>query len=357
MNYKLFIICSIVIICIIILIVFLTTKKKEKFENNCPYSSPDIPCKIDMAKYNSLSKQLNAYVPKKDGKYTDNSNYNTKGLVNDVLEADETYTKICCQLALITAKNCNFGIGDVIVDPLMVLKPFLKDATVVVPDKNSQTGKVVNYLDFLSKVLQSLGYTKDQIDNDQYLSKIVGLGMNQIFYQGWFDGQFVPHLRSDLHGEMVAMNLLEDAIASIPFQTQCFQTRSPPGLKLYTQLESCSQCTSRLASSSISEVVYAGPDNGGGMSHALCNLPPVFQQLVDKQIIGPAKISDELIELCFQSFYISIAEAGIKQNNRFAGCETGTCPSYDYCKPWLSQAVSQRAQYDLQGFAPMDAGR
>ncbi len=290
-----------------------------------------------------LKTRVDKYKPMKDNSIDKDGNV--------IKHADEVYLKVCCQLALRSVALGNFGIGVVIADPKLKLKPHLQNATVLLDD-----GSNVHYLSFVKKMLQSLGYPDP--DSDPYLSKIVGVGLNQIFYSGYFGTDGKPHVRSDRHGEMVSMDLLEDAISSVPYEKD-FQTRMPEGLELYTQLESCPMCMARLASSSISAVYHGAPDNGGGMVHKLCDLPPIFIGLTNVQKYAPASISgnlggpngkkNALIQICFDCFGINVGTVGTKQNNRAYGCQT-TCPQMKYCRPTTSPEMVKRAGYNLSGF-------
>ncbi len=299
------------------------------------YKKPPVP--PQPSAYRALKKKVDSYQPLPDGVDDDG---------NVIEHADEVYMKICCQLALRGVSNGNFGIGVVVVDTQNRLKPHLKNATVFV------NGKKYNYLKFLNAMLQSLGYSH----NDKYLDKIVSLGPNQIFHQGFFEGQTTPHVRSDRHGEMVAMDILEDAIASIPYETE-FQTRMPGGLILYSQLESCCMCVGRLASSSISEIRHGSADNGGGMVHKMCDLPPIFIGLTSTQRWTPARISAKvngstangMVKLCNECFDINVGVVGTKQNNRAYGCPA-KCPHFKNCYPDVDPLIIKRASYDLSGF-------
>jgi tRNA(Arg) A34 adenosine deaminase TadA len=288
----------------------------------------------------ALKKRVDAYKPLPDGKDADG---------NIIKHSDEVYLKVCCQLALRSASLGNFGIGALIVDPLNKLKPHLKDATVVV------NGQQTHYLSFVEKMLNSLGYNNPE--SDSILNKVVGVGLNQVFHSGFFGNDGKPRVRSDRHGEMVGMDLLEDAVSSVPHYEQEYQNRMPEGLKLYTQLESCPMCMSRLASSSISAVYHGAPDNGGGMVHKLCDLPPIFIGLTSVQTYAPAYISgnikgdkkNSLIQLCFDCFGVNVATVGTKQNNRAYGCPQN-CPEKDYCRPTTDPRMIKRMGYNLSGF-------
>ncbi len=305
------------------------------YQNVYPSSPLELP---SISKYQSLKQHVDAYQPQPDGVDQDG---------NHIEHADEIWMKICCQLAVRAVSNNNFGIGVVIVDPLMKLKPHLANATVMI------MGKRIHYLSFVKHMLESLGYTN--VDHDPHLSQIVSVGVNQIFNEGWFEHQFVPHARSNAHGEMMSMDILEDAISTVPYEKE-YQTKMPQGLRMYSQLESCMMCVGRLASSAISEVRHGASDNGGGIVHKLCALPPIFIGLTSGQIWQPARItgkvdgsvSNSLIHLCNETFNVNVASVGTKQNNRLFGCPQ--CPNFKYCFPENSPQMVKRMTYDLPGF-------
>jgi len=344
-NIQILVVLIVVIILALVLTLYFTQKKEKYiFSYDQIYNQPKknlFSTNNPDADYTALKSRVDGYVPLQDGVDTDK---------NVIKYADEIYMKICCQLALRSAKLENFGIGCVIVDPLNSLKPKLKNATVVIQ------GKTVNYLVFIKTLLQSLSPEYINYETDPYLNKIVGLGLNQIFNFGFFENQKTPHVRSDRHGEMVSMDLLEDAISTTPYEKE-FQIRMPEGLKLYTQLESCPMCMSRLASSSISEVLHGAPDNGGGMVHKLCSLPPIFIGLTNTQKFTPASVSgningnkqNTLIQLCMDCFGLTVGTVGTKQNNRVFGCPEN-CPDYKYCLPAADPDIFTRSGYDLSGF-------
>lgn len=338
-------IAALIIVGIVIGLIMYNKKEKFVYSYKNIYNIPQfmLTGSPQNNAYDDLKKRVDGYEPMENGKDADG---------NSILKEDEVYMKICCQLALRAASLGNFGIGCVIVDPLNVLKPKLQDAYIYIDNKRT------NYLKFIEDVILSLSseYTTDKLRNDIYLKKIVGIGLNQLFNHGFFENKSTPHVRSDRHGEMVAMDLLEDAISSTPYEKE-FQVRMPQGLKLYTQLESCPMCMSRLASSSISAVYHGGPDNGGGMVHKLCSLPPIFIGLTNVQKFAPAKVSgnvkgdkkNSLIQLCFDCFGLTVGVVGTKQNERAYGCPD-KCPDYNYCLPMADKDMFTRSGYDLSGF-------
>lgn len=326
------IIIFIILSSIVPIILLLTYRKKESFLN---------PSMQD------LKKQIDDYVPLDDGK---------DKWGNPVALVDEVCMKICCQLALRAASNGNFGIGVVIYDSKGDLRDMLNGAFLM-DDPQVGKGKVM-YDDFLKQMLNALdaSYSDPNHPHRTILDRIVGVGQNQLFTQGLLTDP-VPHVRSDRHGEMVAMDLLEDAIASLPDQESKFQVTFPKGVILFTQLESCGMCMSRLVSSSIEQVRNGAADYGGGFVHKACGYPPVFIGLMDMQIWTTALVSgnkddpqnpEHLIGLCNQTFGINIADVGTKQNKR--GCTADGCPNYKYCYPDRNPDIVNRTKFDVAGF-------
>ena len=333
---------EIILLVLVAIVVIMFCCKKGKKDHFSPVTSKAIK---------DMETIVRKYAPKADGK---------DKWGNDVLLVDEVCMKICCQLALKAAANGNFGIGCCVYDRVGTLSSMLKDSFLM-DDPQVGAGKIM-YKDFLSQMLKSLdpAYLDPKHPHRGILDRIVGVGFNQLFTQGLLADP-KPHVRSDRHGEMVTMDLLEDAIASVQSSEDKFQTKFPDGAVLYTQLESCPMCTGRLISSSIGEARYGAADNGGGMTSRSCGLPPVFIGLMNKQKYGPAKVSgnpaepanpEHLIGLCNSSFLVNIGDVGAKQSNRACNMKDGKadCPNFQYCTPDRSPAVLGRAAFDLQGY-------
>ena len=66
------------------------------------------------------------------------------------------------------------------------------------------------------------------------------------------------------------------------------------GYTLYTSLESCPMCLSRLITSGIGKILYAAPDPTGGMIHKMKDLPEVWTQLAQRQVFGRAQCTQDL---------------------------------------------------------------
>jgi cytosine deaminase len=120
--------------------------------------------------------------------------------------------------------------------------------------------------------------------------RVVIEGHNQVFY---------PYFRSDRHGEMVVINSFEHKHKG----KQSLETYA-----LYSSLESCPMCLTRLITSGIGKVSYVAPDMTGGMVHKIDDLPEVWHQLSENQLFDQAKCSKDLIDVAFQIFLLNAEE-------------------------------------------------
>lgn len=215
-------------------------------------------------------------------------------VVQPSMYPDDQYMKICCQQALLAVKQGNFGIGNCIVDTLGTL-----------------TGVP---------------------------GTVVGVGHNQLMY---------PYFRSDGHGEMVTLDEFEEKLANGFFgRVYGSSDPLPAGLTLYTQLESCQMCLARIANSGIARCLYGAPDNGGGAVHLMCQLPPTYISLLNRQKHDVARVSPEMIQLCFDAFNINVGEVATKLNAR-SGPNT---VQQGYCLPQYGSAVRSTELYDVSGY-------
>jgi cytosine deaminase len=118
---------------------------------------------------------------------------------------------------------------------------------------------------------------------------------------------FVPYFRSDRHGEMVVMDAFEESNQNVT---------SMVGYTLFTSLESCPMCLARLITSGVATVKYLAPDSQGGMVHLMGNLPPVWQELAQRQTFPQANCSPLLIQSAFEIFMINADALNTKIVNR-----------------------------------------
>lgn len=116
---------------------------------------------------------------------------------------------------------------------------------------------------------------------------IVERGHNHVFH---------PHFRSDIHAEMDAMNKFEDRFTHVANMRD---------YTLFTSLEPCPMCLTRLITSGIGRVYHAAPDVESGMVSRLECLTPVWVELAKSQVFEQADCSPELSEIALQVFLVT----------------------------------------------------
>ena len=117
--------------------------------------------------------------------------------------------------------------------------------------------------------------------------KVISVGHNLVYS---------PHFRSDLHGEMVALNLFENEHPEIT---------TLEGYTLYTSLESCPMCLVRLISSGINAILHVSPDPRAGMVGMINFLPPLWRELSTRQTFARAACSEELSKAALEIMLIN----------------------------------------------------
>lgn len=101
-----------------------------------------------------------------------------------------------------------------------------------------------------------------------------------------------PYVRTDQHAEMNALTEFEEKYRHLSNRL---------GFTLYTSLECCPMCTTRLINSGIRQVYYAASDPECGMVEMIENMPPFWTRMINsrepKQVFAKAKCSTELSEV------------------------------------------------------------
>jgi tRNA(adenine34) deaminase len=122
--------------------------------------------------------------------------------------------------------------------------------------------------------------------------------------------QFEPYFRSDLHAEMDLLNRYEDSVkgrrqgrGTMPTAEQ----RKIEDLALYTSLEPCPMCLTRIINIGVKKVYFAVSDPTGGMAYKLGDLPPFWRDRASGQVFEPARCSSELRQLARRLFRHSMA--------------------------------------------------
>ncbi len=127
---------------------------------------------------------------------------------------------------------------------------------------------------------------------------IVAKGHNQVFY---------PYFRSDRHGEMVVMNQFEEQYPNIT---------TMGGYTLYTSLESCPMCLTRLITSGCGTVLHVADDPIGGMVYLQKKLPPVWRELAQNRQFRLAKSSQKIKEAAQSIFLLNLEQLNQRLNQR-----------------------------------------
>ncbi len=119
-----------------------------------------------------------------------------------------------------------------------------------------------------------------------------------------------PYLRTDMHAEMHAVTCLEKRYH---FHSQDQVDAKLKGSKLFSSLEPCPMCLSRLILSGVSEVYYAADELKGGMAHLVHQMPEIWQHIARERgkVFQKADCSPELEAFAWELF-IKSAEAGGK---------------------------------------------
>ncbi len=125
--------------------------------------------------------------------------------------------------------------------------------------------------------------------------------------------QYVPYFRSDLHAEMDLLDRYEEKMkltrSSDPNNPTFRNPRNMKGIVLYTSLEPCPMCITRIINSGVKEVYYAATDEEGGMAQRFDNLPPSWKRMGEGMVIKPARCSPELRALAarlFRPMYMAV---------------------------------------------------
>lgn len=118
--------------------------------------------------------------------------------------------------------------------------------------------------------------------------------------------QYEPYFRSDLHAEMDLLDRYEERSrltrSRDPRDATYRNPRNMKGIVLYTSVEPCPMCLTRIINSGLKELYYAAPDEDGGMSRRIESLPPSWKRMAEGMIHGPARCSPRLKALAASLF-------------------------------------------------------
>ncbi len=120
--------------------------------------------------------------------------------------------------------------------------------------------------------------------------EIVAMGHNEVFN---------PTFRSNAHAEMVVMD---------KFEKQFRDKQDLSDFVLYSSLESCPMCMTRLTIAGVGKVLHLAWDENGGMVHLKEGLPEIIREFAKKQDFSLASCSKELKDAAWRIFDVSREE-------------------------------------------------
>ncbi len=184
---------------------------------------------------------------------------------------------------------------------------------------------------------------------------------------------YITRLDSHAHGEMCVLDAFEEKLSrgcydktssNYEFDSASpidFRKRSdvigygmPDNIVLFTQLNSCQMCLSRIGNAGISRCYWLAPDTAGGLAHKLCDSVPAYFNMLNRQIHDVADVSPELIQFAFQAFagpdakWVTYCTWKLGQT----GSPANLVADYQYCKGqyYANTKVGQNTMYDWSGF-------
>ncbi len=118
--------------------------------------------------------------------------------------------------------------------------------------------------------------------------------------------QYEPYFRSDRHAEMDLLDRFEERMKLTRSRNPGDPTYSDPraatGLVLYTSVEPCPMCLTRIINAGIKKVYYAATDLNGGMACRFDNLPPFWKGMAEGLVLEPARCSPGLKDIAARLF-------------------------------------------------------
>ncbi len=131
---------------------------------------------------------------------------------------------------------------------------------------------------------------------DERTGRVIECGRNRQ-YSGYF--------RSDLHAEMDLLNRYEDRMQK-PLASMGGNPRACEGLVLYSSLEPCPMCLTRIINSGIKKMYYVAPDTEGGMVSRMQDLPPFWRRFAEGREFKEARCSPAMRDAAADLFGFSM---------------------------------------------------
>ncbi len=118
--------------------------------------------------------------------------------------------------------------------------------------------------------------------------------------------QYEPYFRSDLHAEMDLLDRYEEKVRARrsrdPRNRGFRDPRNMEGIVLYTSVEPCPMCMTRIINAGVRKVYYAATDATGGMATRFDDLPPFWKGMAKGIVIEHARCSPALRALAERLF-------------------------------------------------------
>lgn len=339
-NLVLIILLAVFLISLIGIFLYLKIYRREGYQNHIDsglqYNITNHPVRNKILSQYSLGNEPLPPKPEDIKKYRDKiNNWYQKALKDGKLKSMDKWGLISVQAALDSISMGNWGIGNVLC--------FMPKGTENNPEKWVEILRGGNR--FFTRNMKNIL----EIDN----------------YQPRFD--------SHGHGEMIILDAFEDRLSQgfydktspnyqfnqdnpIDFRkiNESLGYGMPDGIVLFTQLNSCQMCLSRIGNSGIARCYWIAPDTAGGMAHRLCDTVPAYFNMLNRQLHDVADVSPEMIQFAFEVF------AG--PNNDWVnyctwklgklGSPENLTADYKYCpgQYYANNKFGQNAVYDWSGF-------
>jgi tRNA(adenine34) deaminase len=110
--------------------------------------------------------------------------------------------------------------------------------------------------------------------------------------------QYSPYFRSDMHAEMDLLDRFEDARRA----PKGDNPRQLDGLVLYSSVEPCPMCLTRIINTGLRKTYYAASDPTGGMVHKMSDLPLYWRDAAAGRTYAKADCSPAMEEIAARLF-------------------------------------------------------
>lgn len=132
---------------------------------------------------------------------------------------------------------------------------------------------------------------------DARTGKVVERGRNR---------QTTGYFRSDLHAEMDLLNRYEERVRKPVDGKGGKSPRDCGDLVLYSSLEPCPMCLTRIINAGIRRMYYVSPDRDGGMVRHMEQLPKFWREFAAGRDFGQARCSPAMQQIAADLFSYSM---------------------------------------------------